>query len=57
MALIVGHSQVKYLHQYISDNRVLTMCFPGYKILDLIRESVIFDAVQDVMVSNSDKMF
>ena len=51
MALIVGHSQVKYLHEYITDNRVFTMCFPGYTILDLNRESAVFDAVQDVTVS------
>ena len=36
MALVVGHSQVKYLHNYVSDN-IMTLAYPG-SIADKYRE-------------------
>ena len=53
MSLIVGHSQVKYLHQYIESDSVFTLCYPGYTILDIVRECAVFDAVEDVSVSTT----
>ena len=32
MALIIGHSQVKYLHEYIQDPRILTLSYPGSRV-------------------------
>ena len=53
MALIVGHSQVKYmyLHQYVSDPRVFTQPFPGYRVRQLMNEESFLDVVPDVSVS------
>ena len=35
MALIVGHSQAKYFHEYIEDSSIVTLSFPGFKIEQL----------------------
>ena len=32
MALIIGHSQVKYLHEYIQDPRIVTLSYPGSRV-------------------------
>ena len=53
MALIVGHSQVKYLHEYLTDDRVFTLSFSGYKVLDIFNECSVFDAIRDVSVSHT----
>ena len=29
MALITGHNQVKYLHEYIKDPCIITLSYPG----------------------------
>lgn len=51
MALIVGHSQVKYMFQSLSDDRVFSLCYSGYKCADLIQESGFLDAIPHLMVS------
>ena len=35
MALIVGHSQVKYLNEYIQNPSIITLAYPGSRITQL----------------------
>ena len=32
MAFIIGHSQVKHLHEYIQDPRIVTLSYPGSRV-------------------------
>lgn len=43
MALIIGHSQVKYLHQYIEDSSIITLAYPGSRIDQL------WSSVEDIV--------
>ena len=35
MALIVGHSHVKYFHHYLFDDKITSLSYSGSKIEDL----------------------
>ena len=32
MALVIGHSQVKYMHHYFLDSSILTLSYPGSRV-------------------------
>ena len=36
MALILGHSQVKCMHEYLVSDKIVTLCYPGYQICDFL---------------------
>ena len=37
MAFIFGHSQVKYLHDCLVNDRILSLRYPGYKVRDFMK--------------------
>lgn len=49
MVLIVGHSQAKYLHEYI-DSSIVTLSYPGFRIDEIWSE--IEDIVPSFKVNN-----
>lgn len=51
MALIVGHSQVKYFSNYVQDNSTMCLFYSGCKIEDLLTYPAVLDAVPVVSVS------
>lgn len=51
MALVFGHSQVKYLHEYIDSEDIVTLCYPGYKVKDFLDLDIVFQVVPSVSVS------
>ena len=53
MALIIGHSQVKYFSNYVQDRSTKCLCFSGCKVEDLL----IFPAVMDAILTVSVSMF
>lgn len=51
MALVFGHSQVKYLHEYVDSDKIVTLCFSGYTIPDLMDLDSVFEIVASMSVS------
>ena len=49
MALIIGHSQVKYFNQYVQDNRIKCFYSSGCKVEDLLT----FPTIQEVIPAAS----
>ena len=49
MALIVGHSQAKYFHEYIHDANIIPLSYPGFRVDQLWSE--IEDLVPSFQVS------
>ena len=49
MALIIGHSQVKYFNQYVQDNRIKCYYSSGCKVEDLLT----FPTIQEVIPAAS----
>ena len=49
MALIFGHSQVKYLHDCLVNDRILSLRYPGYKVRDFMKTQ--FSTVSSVPAS------
>ncbi len=48
--LVIGHSQVKYFHNYMPDD-VTVICRSGYKVEDLFIDEDILCSLYDVDVS------
>jgi len=53
MALIVGHSQTRYLENFVNKDQTVVKCYPGFKIRDLSQEKGFLDIVPDVPISFS----
>lgn len=51
MALVVGHSQTKYLSEYFPDDEYSVLSYPGYKIVQFLVEESIFEVVPYFSVS------
>ena len=63
MALILGHSQVKYMHQYLVSDKIVTLCYPmdvmqvyipgypGYQIRDFLDIKLVAELVPSFPVS------
>jgi hypothetical protein len=51
MAAIIGHSQVKYIHNYLNSDNIFTLCYPGITIEGLTNKDEVFDLITDVSVS------
>ena len=53
MALILGHSQVKYMymHEYLVSDKIVTLCYPGYQICDFLDMKVVCEMVPSFSVS------
>ena len=51
MALILGHSQVKYMHEYLVSDKIVTLCYPGYQICDFLDMKVVREMVPSFSVS------
>ena len=49
--LIVGHSQCKYFDQYLSDILTDVLCYPGYKVEELLLEPAVVSYIPGVSVS------
>jgi hypothetical protein len=41
MALVIGHSQAKYLSHYLESGQFSVFSYPGYKVSDFMEEDVI----------------
>ena len=50
--LIVGHSQCKYFDQYLSDIHTDVLCYPGYKVEELLLEPDVVNYIPAVSVSS-----
>ncbi|KAH3772073.1 hypothetical protein DPMN_099455 [Dreissena polymorpha] len=50
MALIFGHSQVKYMHQYLKSEDIITLSYSGFTTVDLCEEESIFEIVPSCKV-------
>ena len=50
-ALVVGHSQTRYFDQYFFDTGAKILCYPGYKIEDLLCERDVVSRVPKSSVS------
>ena len=53
MALILGHSQVKYMHEYSVSYSIVTMCYPGFRIIDFIDWKIVSELVPPFPVRSS----
>lgn len=51
MALVIGHSQVKYLCDKLSKHDFCVFSFPGYKTAQFLKEDVLFDVIPYFSVS------
>ena len=51
MALILGHSQVKYMHEYLVSDKIVTLCYPGYQIRDFLDIDLVAEMVPSFPVS------
>ncbi|KAH3737229.1 hypothetical protein DPMN_043811 [Dreissena polymorpha] len=49
-ALIFGHSQVKYMHQYLKSEDIITLSYSGFTTVDLCEEESIFEIVPSCKV-------
>ena len=49
--LVVGHSQTRYFHQYHFDSSTDILCYPGYKIEDLLCERAVVSRIPKSHVS------
>ena len=51
MALILGHSQVRYIHEYLVSDKIVTLCYPDYQICDFLDMKVVREMVPSFSVS------
>jgi len=51
MALVIGHSQTKYLSEYLFKENFSVYSFPGAKTLDYLDKDYLFDVAQYFSVS------
>ena len=51
MALVIGHSQVKYLSDYLDKANFSVFSYPGYGTLNFLREDDLFDVAPFFSVS------
>ena len=52
MALVIGHSQTKYFKKYFdSKDNVEVLCYPGFKVEDLVLKDEVAEAVPRASVS------
>ena len=42
---------MKYMHDYLVSDRIVTLCYPGFKSRDFMDISAVFDIVPTVSVS------
>lgn len=52
MAFIVGHSQTKYLSDYLNSAEYTVFSYPGYKTLDFMGEDIVFEVASFFSVCN-----
>ncbi|KAH3720633.1 hypothetical protein DPMN_063535 [Dreissena polymorpha] len=50
MSSIFGHSQVKYMHQYLKSEDIITLSYFGFTTVDLCEEESIFEIVPSCKV-------
>ena len=51
MALILGHSQVKYMHEYLQSDKIVTLCYPGFQIHEFMDMKIVTEMVPSFPVS------
>ena len=51
MALILGHNQVKYMHEHLVSDKIVTLCYPGYQICDFPNMKMVREMVPSFSVS------
>ena len=51
MAVVIGHSQIKYLSEYLPKDSYSVFAFPGYRIRQFLTEDVLYDVVPYFSVS------
>ena len=51
MALVIGHSQTKWLHSYIDVSRFEVFSWPGYRVNQFQKQDVIFEVAPFFSVS------
>ena len=49
--LVVGHSQTRYFDQYHFDSGTKILCYPGYKVEDLLCERDVVSRIPKSSVS------
>ena len=52
MALVIGHSQTKYLSDYLNVEDYSVFSYPGYRTSQFMDESVVFEVSSYFSVSN-----
>ncbi|XP_053406440.1 uncharacterized protein LOC128559236 [Mercenaria mercenaria] len=45
MPFVVGHSQTKYLSQYLSTDSYTVFSYPGYRTCDILKKDIIYEVV------------
>ena len=53
MALILGHSQVKYMHEYLVSDKIWTLCYPGFRINQFVDMEIVAEMVPPFPVSTT----
>ena len=53
MALILGHSQVKYMHEYLVSDKIWTLCYPGFRINQFVDMEIVAEMVPSFPVSTT----
>ena len=51
MALVIGHSQAKYLSEYFYDDSYQVFSYPGYRTRQFLDENIIYEASPHFSVS------
>lgn len=51
MALILGHSQVKYMHEYLESDNIWTLCYPGFRVNEFVNLEIVADMVPSFPIS------
>ena len=51
MALILGHIQVKYMHEYLKSGKIVTLCYPGFQIHEFTDMKIVTEMVPSFPVS------
>lgn len=50
MAVVIGHSQTKYLSQYLSEGYEV-FAYPGYRTRQFLQESILYEVLPFFSVS------
>ena len=51
MALILGYSQVKYMHEYLQSDKIVTLYYPGFQIHEFMDMKIVTEMVPSFPVS------